>query len=65
MIIINNNNKNNNNNNNNHHHNHHHHHAFHCITGCDSVSSFHDKSKTKACKLMAEITVQSHIPATS
>ena len=49
MIIINNNNKNNNNNNNNHHHNHHHHHD--CITGCDSEN----KSKTKACKLMAKL----------
>ena len=28
--------------------------SFHCFTGCDSVSSFHGKSKAKAYKLMAE-----------
>ena len=28
--------------------------SFHCFTGCDSVSSFHGKSKAKSYKLMAE-----------
>ena len=28
--------------------------SFHCFTGCDSVSSFHGKSKAKAYKLMVE-----------